>query len=245
MDLNLKGKKALVFGSSQGIGKAVAKSLIGEGVDVCINGRTKDKVEKTAKEIGAKTYVVADLSEPGRGISATEKAITELGGLDIIIINTGGPQKNDFLDVTIEQWNTDFQSLWLSAVESLHIALPLMKEQNFGRILFVTSVAAKEPLQGLTTSNGLRAGLQGLAKSISNEYAVNGITINLLLPGYTNTERIQNLNLSEEKIKSMVPAGRLAEPSELGDMATFLASPKAGYITGQSIALDGGVLHSH
>ncbi|MDC1174152.1 SDR family oxidoreductase [Bacteriovoracaceae bacterium] len=245
MDLNLKGKKALVFGSSQGIGKAVAKSLIGEGVDVCINGRTKDKVEKTAKEIGAKTYVVADLSEPGRGISATEKAITELGGLDIIIINTGGPQKNDFLDVTIEQWNTDFQSLWLSAVESLHIALPLMKEQNFGRILFVTSVAAKEPLQGLTTSNGLRAGLQGLAKSISNEYAANGITINLLLPGYTNTERIQNLNLSEEKIKSMVPAGRLAEPSELGDMATFLASPKAGYITGQSIALDGGVLHSH
>ena len=245
MDLNLKGKKALVFGSSQGIGKAIAESLIAEGVEVCLNGRTEEKVKKTCEDIGAKSYVVGDLTEPGRGISATEKAIKELNGIDIIVINTGGPQKNNFLDVTIEQWQNDFQSLWLSAVESLHIALPMMKEQNFGRILFVTSIAAKEPLPGLTTSNGLRAGLQGLAKSIANEYAPNGVTANLILPGYTNTERIQNLNLSEEKIKEMVPAGRLADPRELGDVATFLASPKAGYITGQSFALDGGVLQSH
>lgn len=245
MDLNLNGKKALVFGSSQGIGKAIAQSLVAEGATVCLNGRTEEKVKKTCEDIGAHTYVVGDLTEPGRGISVTEKAIKELGGIDIIIINTGGPQKNDFLDVTIEQWNTDFQSLWLSAVESLHVALPMMKEQNYGRILFVTSIAAKEPLPGLTTSNGLRAGLQGLAKSIANEYAPAGITANLILPGYTNTERIQNLKLSEDKIQEMVPAGRLAEPSELGDLATFLASPKAGYITGQSIALDGGVLQSH
>jgi 3-oxoacyl-[acyl-carrier protein] reductase len=120
-----------------------------------------------------------------------------------------------------------------------------MKENNFGRILLVTSLAAKEPLSGLTTSNGLRAGLPGLCKSIANEYSAFGITLNLLLPGYTNTDRLKNLKLSEDKIKQLVPAGRLGEPQELADLAAFLASPRAGYITGQSIVIDGGALKGH
>ena len=130
-------------------------------------------------------------------------------------------------------------------VESWNAALPKMKENKYGRLLLVTSIAAKEPLAGLTTSNGLRAGLSGLAKSVSDEYAAYGITANLLLPGYTATDRLKNLNLSEDKIKEMVPAGRLGEPKELADMAAFLAGETGSYITGQSIAIDGGVLRGH
>jgi 3-oxoacyl-[acyl-carrier protein] reductase len=125
------------------------------------------------------------------------------------------------------------------------LVLPEMKKQKFGRILMITSLAAKEPLPALTTSNGLRAGLAGLAKSIANEVAADGITLNLLLPGYTNTDRLKELNLSDERVKQIVPAGRLGEPRELADLACFLASPRAGYITGQSIAVDGGALKGH
>ena len=111
-------------------------------------------------------------------------------------------------------------------------------------IILITSLAAKEPLSGLTTSNGLRAGLAGLCKSLANEVAPFGITVNVLLPGYTNTDRLKDLKLTEDRVKQMVPAGRLGDPRELADLAAFLASPKAGYITGQSIAVDGGVIKS-
>lgn len=245
MDLNLKGKKALVMGSSDGIGKAIAKSLISEGVEVCLNSRSKDKLEKTKNELGAKCFVAKDLSKVGAASELVEEVKKLLGGIDILITNTGGPQKNDFIDVSNEQWQTDFQSLWMTPVEAMKDLLPSMKENGFGRILMVTSIAAIEPLAGLTTSNGLRAGLSGLARSISNEYAKDGITLNLLLPGYTETDRLKALNLSSDVVKNLVPAGRLGDPSELADLATFLASEKGAYITGQSIAVDGGALKSH
>lgn len=245
MDLNLTGKTALVFGASQGIGKAIAESLIKEGVKVAICSRTEATLNKTKEEIGASLALAGDLTKSGEAKRVTEEAIKEFGRLDILITNTGGPAKNNFAEVTTEQWNTDFQSIWLSVTESLQSALPKMAENNYGRVLMVTSVAAKEPLPGLTTSNGLRAGLAGLTRSISNEYASSGITLNVLLPGYTNTDRLKALNLSEEKVKELVPAGRLGKPCELADMATFLASEKGAYITGQSIAIDGGVLRGH
>lgn len=241
MDLKLKGKKALVLGSSGGLGRAIAESLILEGVEVCLCSRTEATLRQTAKEIGATHYEVADLSVAGATKQVVQAALKKMGTLDILVTNTGGPQKNDFLNVSVEQWQTDFQSLWMSPVEAMQEVLPKMKEHQYGRILMVTSIAAKEPLSGLTTSNGLRAGLAGLAKSIANECAGHGITINLLLPGYTNTDRLKALNLSAEKIKEMVPAGRLGDPSELADLATYLASPRGAYITGQSIAVDGGV----
>ena len=186
--------------------------------------------------------MVADLTKPTEAAKATREAIEKMNGLDILIINTGGPAKGAFADITTEQWLSDYQNLWLSFVDAVKEALPVMKKQKYGRILLVTSLAAKEPLPNLTTSNGLRSGLTGLCKSLANEVAIDGITINILLPGYTNTDRLKELKLSEDKIKQMVPAGRLGDPQELADMATFLASPKAGYITGQSIAIDGGVL---
>lgn len=245
MNLNLNGKNALIFGSTGGIGKSIAISMIAEGASVYINGRTEDKCQSVAKEIGAAGFYHGDLSQEKVARKIIDRFLADNKKIDIIVTNTGGPKKGNFSEVTIEQWKNDYQSLWLSVVESLQAALPSMTENKYGRVLMVTSIAAKEPLPGLTTSNGLRAGLEGLAKSMANEYSKDGITFNLLLPGYTNTDRIKALNLSEEQIKEMVPAGRLAEPEELANLATYLSSPLAGYITGQSIAIDGGVLKSY
>jgi len=245
MDLQLKNKKVLVMGASSGLGRSIAEVLVQEGAEVAICSRSLDKLQKTAKEIGAKHYFACDLTKEGEAKDVVEKAIAQMGGVDILVTNTGGPNKGNFAEISDVQWQNDFQSLWMSVVEALKVALPKMKENNYGRVLLVTSLAAKEPLSGLTTSNGLRAGLAGLSKSIANEYAPFGITINLLLPGYTATDRLKELKLTDERIKQMVPAGRLGDPRELADLAAFLASPRAGYITGQSILVDGGVTRGY
>jgi 3-oxoacyl-[acyl-carrier protein] reductase len=245
MNLHLEGKKALVLGSSDGLGKAIAQSLIAEGVEVCLNSRTESKLQAVKTDIGAHHCIAADLTAPHAARNMAQQALAMMGQVDILVTNTGGPAKNNFIDVSTEQWQTDFNALWMAPVDAMKALLPSMQSHRYGRILMVTSFAAIEPLSGLTTSNGLRAGLSGLARSISNEYAKDGITLNLLLPGYTNTDRLKNLKLSDEKITQMVPAGRLAEPHELADLCTFLASEKGSYITGQSIAVDGGFLRSH
>jgi len=233
------------MGASAGIGKAIAESLINEGAEVYICSRSEQKLRDCQEDIGAAGYEVCDLSQPLASKALIERVIARIGQIDILVTNTGGPAKANFLDVSDEQWHLDFQSIWMSPVESIKAVLPHMKENNYGRVIMVTSLAAKEPILGLTTSNGLRAGLSGLGKTIANEFSAFGITINLLLPGYTNTDRLKSLKLSDEQIKTMVPAGRLGEPSELADLATFLASEKGSYITGQSIAVDGGVLKGH
>jgi 3-oxoacyl-[acyl-carrier protein] reductase len=244
MDLKIKGKRALVLGASTGLGRAVAQALIQEGVTVAISSRSQDKLDQTAREIGAAAAIACDLGKPGAVaglIQATEK---RLGGIDILVTNTGGPPRGSFEQTTSQQWQEGFQSLWLGATESIQAVLPGMKERKWGRILLVTSFAAKEPMPNLTVSNGLRAGLLGLAKSISHEIAPFGITINCLLPGYTDTDRIRELKTPLETIAARVPAGRIGRPEEFGALAAFLASEPAGYITGQSVACDGGVLRS-
>lgn len=245
MDLQLKGKKALVLGSSSGIGRAIAEALIAEGAEVVISGRDADKLKKTLGETGAKAGLACDLTQTGAAAELVRRASEALGGLDILVTNTGGPKRGSFGEISAQQWQQDFQSLWMSAVDAMNAALPAMRAGKFGRVLMVTSFAAKEPRAGLTTSNGLRAGLAGLAKSVANEVAAEGVTVNLLLPGYTDTDRLKEINLSPEKIRELVPAGRLGRPQEIADLAAFLASPRAGYITGQSITVDGGVLRGH
>lgn len=241
MDLQLTNKKALVMGSSTGIGKAIAEALLKEGCVVTLCARQEERLRKTAQDMGAQHCVAGDLSLANEATRITQQAAQLMGGLDILVTNTGGPAKGQFMDISLQQWHTDFQNLWLSLVESVQVALPIMKKNNYGRILMITSIAGNEPLPGLTTSNGLRAGLEGLSKSIAHEMAAFGITSNILRPGYTNTDRLKELKLSEEKIKQMVPAGRLGDPEELASLATFLASPRAAYITGQAISIDGGV----
>lgn len=250
MQLGLEGKKALVFGSSGGIGKAIAESLLKEKTHVVVNSRSLERVQSTVTEF-QKVFdtknvfgVAADLSQKDEAARAVKEAQSKLGGLDVLVVNTGGPAKGSFEDISTEQWLLDYQNLWISFVDAVKASLPDMKKNKYGRILLVTSLAAKEPLKGLTTSNGLRAGLSGLCKSLSNEVASYGITVNVILPGYTNTDRLKELKLSEEAVKGLVPMGRLGHPQELADLVSFLASDRAGYITGQCIAVDGGALKS-
>lgn len=245
MDLGLKGKRALVQGASAGLGFAIARALAAEGARVAICSRSEERLRKAASETGAATWVVADLTQPRAGAASVRQAAEKLGGLDILVNNTGGPPKGPFEELSTEQWQAGFQSLWLSAVESMREAIPLMKKNHWGRILLVTSAAAREPMPLLTISNGLRAGLLGLTKTVSNEIAGHGLTINALLPGYTDTERLRELNIPKEKITSQIPAGRLGRPEEFAALAAFLASDLAGYISGQAIACDGGYLRGY
>lgn len=240
MDLGLKGKKALVMGGSAGLGRGIAETLIAEGVEVALCARDEARLQKTQKEIGASLALVADLTKPNAAKLLTERVLREFGSLDIIVVNTGGPPKGMIEEITQEQWQENFQALWMAAVDSINAALPNMKKNKWGRVLLVTSLAAKEPITGLTISNGLRAGLLGLARSISHEVAPYGITINSLLPGHTDTERLAALGVDKSKITEHIPAGRLGTTKEFGALAAFLASDLAGFITGQCIVADGG-----
>jgi 3-oxoacyl-[acyl-carrier protein] reductase len=242
MNFKIAGKRALVLGASTGIGKAVAQTLVQEGAIVAICARGEEQLKKTASEINAQLAIPCDLNRPGAAKELVRTASQKLGGIDILVCNTGGPPKGEFSEVTEEQWRVGFQGLWMSTVEAIQSVLPEMKSRRWGRILLVTSVAAKEPMFHLTVSNGLRAGLLGLTKSLCHEIASYGITINSVLPGYTATERLKELGITEEKIVSQVPARRLGQPEELAALTAFLASEQAAYITGQAIACDGGYL---
>lgn len=240
MDLGLRGRRALVLGASSGLGRAIAETLVQEGARVAICSRDEGRINATAKDIGAAEAFAGDTAKPGETKRLVDRAIEAFGGVDVFVHNTGGPPKGSVTEITREQWLEGFQSLWLSAVEGMNAALPGMRQEKFGRIVLVTSAAAKEAMPLLTVSNGLRAGLLGLTKSVSNEFAGDGVTINAVLPGYHATERLKELNIPEEKITSQIPARRLGKPEELGALVAFLASVPAAYITGQAILIDGG-----
>lgn len=244
MDLQLKGRTALVLGGSRGLGRAIAAELAREGARVVIAARDADRLARAATEIGA-IALPGDLAQPGAGRKLVDGAADLLGRApDILVTNTGGPPTGSFQTTTAEAWAAGFQSLWMATVDSIQSALPAMKAQGWGRILAVTSVAAKEPQPGLVISNGLRAGLLGLLNTLSREVAGDGITVNALLPGYTNTDRMAELGVDNATMGPKIPAGRLGEPEEFAALAAFLASSRASYITGQAIAVDGGLLQS-
>ena len=242
MDLQIAGRTALVTGASAGLGKAIAAALAVEGVRVAVCSRDEARIAAAASEVGAAMSVACDVSRPGASRQLVGDVASRLGAVDILVLNTGGPPKGAFQELSDSQWNEAFQSLWMSAVEAMQAALPGMRARRWGRILLVTSVAAKEPMAALTLSNGLRAGLLGLAKSVSDEVAQDGVTVNCLLPGYTDTERLRQLQVPPEKMLAGVPAKRVGRPEEFAALAAFLASEQAGYVTGQSIAADGGWL---
>ncbi len=245
MDLKIANRNALVFGASTGLGRAIAKSLVDEGARVAIASRNSEKLNLSLKETGAKTSYQVDLNIPKEGAHAVQKVIGEWGGLDILVINTGGPKRGSFDDLNLADWSGAYQSLWGSTIECIHAALPSMKAQNWGRILLVTSFAAKEPMPNLIISNSYRAGLLGMAKTLSNEVASFGITVNALLPGYTRTARVLELGIPEEKVAVNIPAKRFGNPEEFASLATYLSSEQAAYITGQAIAVDGGFMRAY
>ncbi len=257
MDLGLKGKVAVVAGSSQGLGRAIAEALAAEGVDLVINSRSADKLAVVKAEIvdatGANVEAVAcDLTPPEGADELIDAAQAVFGRVDILVTNTGGPPAGMFVDHSAEVWRDAIAQNFESVVNLVRAALPGMKERRWGRILNVTSISVKQPVEGLILSNAIRAGVTGFAKTVSNEVASFNVTVNNVLPGYTRTERLIHLAeaISERDDKTIeevyegwateIPMGRLAEPRELGAVAAFLCSEQASYITGQSIAVDGG-----
>lgn len=261
MDLGLKGKVALVAASSKGIGRAIAQELAADGASLVMCARGEADLHKAADEIRKSTRsevlgVLADVSKRediDRLIGAARK---KFGTIDILITNSGGPPSGSFESFTPEMWDSAARLLLTSAVELARAVLPGMKEKRWGRILNVTSIAAKQPVEGLMLSNSLRAAVQGFARTLANEVAAFGITVNNILPGYTKTERVESLarQASEKRGISMeesfkgwereIPMGRLAEPREIAAVAAFLVSERASYLTAGSIAVDGGWIRS-
>ena len=242
MDIGIREKRALVLASSAGLGKAIAQALAAEGAKVILSGRKEETLSEVASEIGAEGYIVFDLSEVEAGKRLVEICKTQFGEIDILVTNAGGPPKGAFLEVTNDAWQTGFQSLFLGFVDTVRSVLPGMCERSWGRILAVTSIAGKEPITDLTISNGIRAGLHGLVNSLSKEVASCNVSVNALLPTFTETDRLVELGVTLEDLAERVPAKRLGRPEELGKLAAFLCSEHAGFITGQAIAYDGGSL---
>jgi len=257
MDLGLKGKGALVCGSSQGLGRAIAEALAAEGADLAINSRSLDNLVAARQQIGDATgaqvtAIPADLSDPDSINDLVGAAEAALGKVDILVTNTGGPPSGPFEDHSAEVWRQAIAQNFESVVNLVRETLPGMKERGWGRIINVTSISVKQPVAGLILSNSLRAGVTGFAKTIANEAAPFGVTVNNVLPGFTRTERLNELADAVagrgdatrasvyESWEAEVPMGRLGDPKELAALTAFLASERAAYITGQSIAVDGG-----
>jgi 3-oxoacyl-[acyl-carrier protein] reductase len=208
-----------------------------------ICAREEKRLRAAAHEIGA-VGLVSDLSEKGAPSALVSRATELLGGIDILVVNTGGPPSANFEDVTDDVWRQSYEALWMSTVQMIRSCLPGMRGRRWGRIMIVTSISAAEPLPRLMISNALRPGLHGLVNALSREVAQDGVTVNAIMPGYTATERLRELGIDDNAAKAMVPAGRLGRPEEFGALATFLASEHASYICGQAIACDGGALRS-
>jgi 3-oxoacyl-[acyl-carrier protein] reductase len=243
MNFGLTGKRALVTGGSRGLGKAIASALRGEGAQVAICARDASRVNATANALGALAFV-RDLTPKGAAFSLAEEVNAAMGGIDVLIANTGGPPKGTFETVDDPAWSCAFDSMFLSAVGLIRAVVPGMRERKWGRILIVTSVAGREPHPALILSNAVRPALHGLVNALSREVAADGITVNALLPGFTRTERLEELGVDEASVAQQVPAKRMGRPEEFAALATFLASEQAGYICGQAIACDGAMLKS-
>ncbi len=266
MDLGLKGKHALVLASSRGLGLGIAKALAAEGTHVLLVGRSADRLAENCKIInadgptvdagGKADWIRGDLSEQGF-VDAMLRGVAEtLGGIDILVNNTGGPTPGTAEDMTAETLETFFQSMVLRVITLTNALVPQMKAQGFGRILTVASSGVFEPIANLALSNTLRAALVGWNKTLATELAGSGITANMLLPGRIHTDRIDELDganakrqgKSVEEVRAAsiktIPIGRMGKVEEFAAAGAFLCSGPASYITGTMLRVDGGAARS-
>ncbi len=258
MDLLLDKKKILVTGGSRGIGLACSKMLAAEGASLIIASRSKENLDSALGDIerfGGNYYVFpADLSKKEDIDALTDFVTSRFGYIDGLVINTGGPPMGETLGHTDKVWIEAFDSLLMSAVRLTRNFVPSMQERKFGRIISVSSIGVKQPIAGLVLSNSIRQAVVGYLKTLSAEVAGSNVFINSILPGSTDTERLSDLHKSVARStgktvdqvtamrRSSIPAGKFADPEHLAALAAFLLSSKNGYITGQSIAVDGGMV---
>ena len=257
MELGLTGKIALVAAASRGLGRAVAEELAREGAHLLICARGADALRETAESIRAASgvrviEVVADLSDPADVARVAERALAEFGRVDVLVTNGGGPPAGPFETHSADAWQAAVRQTLMSVVELTRAVLPGMKERRWGRIINVTSIAVKQPVDNLILSNSVRAAVTGFARTLANEVAPFGITVNNVMPGYTRTQRVEELAERNASLKGtspgaeravwegQIPMARLGESTEFAAMVAFLASERASYTTGASIPVDGG-----
>ncbi len=259
MKIDLSGKKALIGGSSKGIGLGIASQLAESGASVCLMARNKSKLEEIINQLPNSknhSYLIVDFSN-FEEYKIKIEAYLENNQVDILVNNTQGPPAGNSLSKNIDSYQEAFNLLFKSVVHTTSLVLPYMQKNKWGRIINVTSVSVKEPLNYLVLSNSIRSAVVAWAKSLSVDVGKDGVTVNSILTGYFNTERIKelnkekskSLNISEEqvleKMKSLVPINRLGKTEEYGYLVSFLSSDKASYINGASIPIDGGLLRSY
>ncbi len=261
MDLGLKGKVALVAGASKGLGRAVAIELAREGANLVICSRDESRLLETAQAIGSQTGVQVlaiptDVAKAADVESLVSKAVARFNRIDILVNNAGGPPGGTFEKLSDEDWAKAIELNLLSTVRLTRLVIPHMKNQASGRIINITSLAAKEPMENLILSNAARAGVIGLAKSLANELGKYNITVNSVLPGLHLTDRLiqmQQLQADQQKrslqevqadASKTIPLGRMGQPEELAAAVAFLASERASFITGVALVIDGGMSRS-
>ncbi len=247
MELGLKNKVAFVAASSEGLGKGVALELAREGASIIIcgrNGETLKRAEAEIKAYGTRILsLTGDLSIARDRIRMIEATLKEFGRVDILVTNSGGPPAGKFEAFNEEDWDKAVQQLLGSAVGLIKGFLPGMKERKWGRIISITSISVKQPVNNLILSNAVRTSVVGLMKTLAAELGEYNITVNNVLPGYTQTARLTKLiegNPSVASVTNEIPLGRFGKPEEFAAAVTFLASERASYITGVSLAVDGG-----
>jgi 3-oxoacyl-[acyl-carrier protein] reductase len=251
MNLHIAKKIALVTGASQGIGFAVAKLLAAEGVRVLLNARNETRLNKAVEAVrlaGGEAFGLAgDVSNPKQIETLFDKARLVLGSPEIVVVNAGGPPSGKAATLSDEAWAKGYELTLMASVRLARAALPAMQANGWGRIINITSLSVKQPIANLPLSNAFRAAVTGFAKTLSKEVAAQGITVNNVAPGYTDTERLNELFDTEEAKQNFaqtIPAKRLGQVDEIAAAVAFLASQQAAYITGQTLLVDGGFVGS-
>lgn len=259
MDLGLAGKRALVLSSSRGLGRGIAQALAAEGAHVMMTARTEERLKETADAInragpGRASIYGGELAPNVEAIH--QAAIAEMGGVDILVANTGGPPAGTALNVKAEQWLPQFEAMVVPIIRLAGLVLPGMRERKWGRILTVASSGVVQPIPNLVMSNALRLSIVGWSKTLAAEVAADGITVNLILPGRIETDRTGELDAANAKAqgksveeisaaaRGAIPAGRYGRVQEFADTACFLVSERASYITGSLVRVDGGAIRS-
>ncbi|HEY2527612.1 MAG TPA: SDR family oxidoreductase [Xanthobacteraceae bacterium] len=256
MDLGLQKCKAFIAGASKGLGKACAQALAGEGARIYICSRNAEELERAAADIGAAAFAAADVSRAAEVKRVMADAIAALGGLDCLITNAGGPPTAPFERAGDGDWDTAYQVNLMSAVRLIRAALPALKASWRGRIVNLTGYGVKEPLTDLVVSDSIRAGITVMAKTIASDLAPFGITVNNIAPGPIMTDRLTEILCARAKtlgitpaeqfkrLAATIPVRRMGQPKEIGDLCAYLCSSQAGYLTGQTIIVDGGINRS-